>query len=523
MYYDANPSKGLTPAGEIYRDHRASFAYNSAYTKEPVWWTPGIKKPSLTATYDAAIQKLALKITNENTDTTDSLVVERFNDSSWETLTTFNNRQKLENKLVSITVSDFAPGQTKRFRVTAYTLFGGKSTSDEFVIGGIKNSEVVANSKTDIPGWTCVRSADNGFTKEESGDTYFEVWHPSATQGISFDYYQDITEMENGIYRLGANVFQNGAADGAVALYGQTADQLWAAPVMTDGAITDPAVSVDRIAVTGGKLRVGVRNIAPMKARWAGADNFVLKRVGDLPSSENELLGLMDEYDNILMSVWPQNEDNTRDASGMIINPHATAQRTDGWVVQNVQFSKGEAYDGDASNPYFNYWSANSYTSSMTQTISVLPAGDYIVSALLRGSSNVSMTLTVTTGTDTQHTQFTGTGTTPTGDLPMGWQKVTTPVISVKKGEALTISLTASGTSWWSADNFQLTLVQADPTGIDGPTRPVSDPSRNGGEVYDLQGRKINSQLSTDSKLSTLNSQLKRGIYLIDGKKVIIK
>jgi hypothetical protein len=231
----------------------------------------------------------------------------------------------------------------------------------------------------------------------------------------------------------------------------------------------------------------------------------------------------MDEYDNILMSVWPQNEDNTRDASGMIINPHATAQRTDGWVVQNVQFSKGEAYDGDASNPYFNYWSANSYTSSMTQTISVLPAGDYIVSALLRGSSNVSMTLTVTTGTDTQHTQFTGTGTTPTGDLPMGWQKVTTPVISVKKGEALTISLTASGTSWWSADNFQLTLVQADPTGIDGPTRPTSDPSRNVGEVYDLQGRKINSQLSTDSKLSTLNSQLKRGIYLIDGKKVIIK
>jgi len=43
--------------------------------------------------------------------------------------------------------------------------------------------------------------------------------------------------------------------------------------------------------------------------------------------------------------------------------------------------------------------------------------------------------------------------------------------------------------------------------------RSSPDPSRNGGEIYDLGGRKINSQLST------LNSQLKKGLYIINGKK----
>ena len=512
MYYDANPSKDLTPAGEVYRDHRATFAYNAAYTKEPVWWTPSVKKPSLTAAYNAETKTLTLKIVNDNGDTTDHLDLERFNGTEWETLTTFSNRQQLEDKELSLKLSDFAVSENCRFRLAAYTIFGGNSTSDELEIGGIRNATVVANSKTDIPGWTCVRSADNGFTKEASGDTYFEVWHPTAG-GISFDYNQDIIGLEDGIYRLSANVFQSGAADGAVALYGQSADQLWTAPVMTDGTITDSSVSVEKIVVTGGKLRVGVRNIAPMKARWAGADNFVLTRVGDAPSTDYELCELMDEYDGILMSVWPQNTDGTRDASGMIINSQATGQRTDGWTMQNVESSKGEAYDGDTSNPYFNYWSASSYTSSMTQKISGLPAGKYALSAILRGSSSVPLTLTASTGKESQRTKFTGTGTTATGDLPMGWQKVTLPEVSVGKGDVLTISLKATGSSWWSADNFELTLVEAGPTMIDGIQNSKLKIKNDDDAIYDLSGR----------KWSMVNGQwsIPKGIYIVNGKKVI--
>ena len=510
MYYGANPSEGLTPAGEVYRDHRATFAYNSAYTREPAWWTPGIKKPALTATYDAATQVLTFNITNENTDVTDRLVIERYNGSSWETLTTFSDRQQLEDKLLKIPVSDVPLSQGRKFRVTAYTIYGGNSTSDAFEIGGIVNGTVIAKSKTDIPGWTCLRSANNGFTKEDSGDTYFEVWHPTAG-GISFDYYQDLTGLEDGIYRLTASVFQSGAKDGAVALYGQTTEQLWTAPVMTDGSITDPPISVERIAINDGKLRVGVRNIAPMKVRWAGADNFVLTRVGDAPSSDYELYELMDEYDGIIMSVWPQYADETRDASGMIINPQATGERKDGWIVENVDFSKGEAYDGDASNPYFNYWSSNSYTSSMTQTISGLPAGKYSLSANLRSNSKMSMTLAASTGNDSQNVKFSGTGTTATGNLPMGWKKVTVPAVMVNKGDVLTLSLTASGASWWSADNFQLTLVEPCPDGI-WEIKNEELRIKNDNAIYNLAGQIVNS-----------NYKLKRGIYIVKGKKVVIK
>ena len=59
---------------------------------------------------------------------------------------------------------------------------------------------------------------------------------------------------------------------------------------------------------------------------------------------------------------------------------------------------------------------------------------------------------------------------------------------------------------------------------IDGPT---SDPSRNGGEVYDLSGRRINGQWSSNARRpkgkSMVNGQLPKGIYIVNGKKVIIK
>ena len=246
----------------------------------------------------------------------------------------------------------------------------------------------------------------------------------------------------------------------------------------------------------------------------------MLTRVGDMPSSDDELSYLMAEYDETLMAVWPLNNDGTRDASGMIINPQATGERKDGWTVQNVDFSKGEAYDGDASNPYFNYWSANSYTSSMTQAISGLPAGQYSLSAILRGNSKVSVTLAASTGDDSQQTKFTGTGTTVSGNLPMGWKKVTVPAVSVKKGDVLTISLKASGSSWWSADNFQLTLVEPDPTGIDPPT-PFGGSnvqcSMFNVQCYDLSGRKMNGQGLM------VNGQLPKGVYVVKGKKLMIK
>ena len=48
-----------------------------------------------------------------------------------------------------------------------------------------------------------------------------------------------------------------------------------------------------------------------------------------------------------------------------------------------------------------------------------------------------------------------------------------------------------------------------------GINRPTPYPSRNGGEVYDLSGRRF------DSSFFTHHSSLKRGLYILNGKKVV--
>ena len=68
----------------------------------------------------------------------------------------------------------------------------------------------------------------------------------------------------------------------------------------------------------------------------------------------------------------------------------------------------------------------------------------------------------------------------------------------------------------------------------DGLTGPTPNPSRNGGEIYDLAGRRIKgqgaggkeqevtSQLVNSSTRQPVNS-LKKGIYIVNGKKVLVK
>ena len=100
-------------------------------------------------------------------------------------------------------------------------------------------------------------------------------------------------------------------------------------------------------------------------------------------------------------------------------------------------------------------------------------------------------------------------------------------IVEVKEGESLKIGIRTSnymsdGTrstndnhGWFKVDHFRIQKVNAvdDATSIKkGPT-PV--PSLYGGEVYDLSGRKVNSQFSI------FNSQLKKGAYIVNGKKVL--
>ena len=128
------PNKGwISTVGEVYRDHRATFAYNSAYMKVPVWWADGIKKPTLTYSVNVEEQTVTFTVGNGNADATDQLLIEYSADgSSWQTLLTLSDdRNLLESNTVTMTASfddlDISGGQ---FRTTSTTLYGGSATSD---------------------------------------------------------------------------------------------------------------------------------------------------------------------------------------------------------------------------------------------------------------------------------------------------------------------------------------------------------------------------------------------------------
>ena len=62
MFYDDG---GITPAGQVYRDHRSTFAYKASMQRTPSWWRPSVQTPTLTATSNAAANTVTFNIASD--------------------------------------------------------------------------------------------------------------------------------------------------------------------------------------------------------------------------------------------------------------------------------------------------------------------------------------------------------------------------------------------------------------------------------------------------------------------------
>lgn len=517
MFYDDG---SITPAGQVYRDHRATFAYHAKYTKDPVWWRPGVKKPTLQ--FETSGNDITILIGNANGDITKELLLERKgSDGSWEPMATISKRSELDPTTVRYTVSADEIDRTgDTFRVTVTTLWGTTATSNEMKMGYISNPNIVAESKTNIPGWTCQRSAANGYTKGDSGDTYFEVWTPSP-EGMGFNYYQDLGALPPGVYELSAVCFNStnnvsgATVNGNVGLYAQAEGVEYFAPVTKDSEIDyETKTVISQILVREGTMRIGIKNQGPMTARWAGADDFELKYLG----TEDELLSQggkafiaekRKERDKQLSALFSDLENDEKDASVLIVNADCDRSDTYGWDVDNMGTNKGQSWDGSDSNVYWDKWNSGSLSSSMEQTIAYLPEGEYEVSALLRCTSGQTITFSATHNGKVYTTSLTGIGdqSQSGSDYQRGWQKVTLPSFTAASGDRLVISasIDAQVTTWWSADHFTLTWKPSNITvGINANEGQI--PTNDA--IYDLQGRRIKAPVTT-------------GVYIRNGKKYV--
>ena len=523
----------LTPAGKVYRDSKSDFAYNAKVQFTPVWYKPSIKTPTMTARVNENDQEMAVTIENKNGDLTDILTIQKLkSDGTWEDYYTETLRHKFDSNELKYTfpLADFDLENTQ-LRVYIKRTTGDEVTSAPVTTGYVQNPNILVTSKSEVPGWTCTKDASAGYTKS-TNDTYMEVWNDKAS-AMNFDYYQDIEDLPAGIYELSAAVFNStdkveGAnVNGSVVLYAQADSVQYATPVTEDSEINyERRTTVTGIVVVGGHMRIGIKNIGEMSARWAGGDEFKLVRVADLGANAHQ------QYMEALRSAEQRTRElffkDGSDASAFIINPSCNKENTYGWTVENSGTSKGEASDGVSTNAYWNLWKGSAFTSTMYQDINYLPEGKYSVRALLRGSTNEEMSLTATVHKDNVVKEQQTATITPTGATSAegskyknGWQLAETPQVTVRTGETLRIGMVAqsSGSAWWSADDFGLTweYVEPLPDGIltlrDGENEKMRQNA-----VYDMSGRRI-----SVPSVSSVHSVLPKGIYIINGKKVVVR
>ncbi|MCM1312465.1 MAG: glycoside hydrolase family protein [Bacteroides sp.] len=545
----------FTPAGQAYSKCFSNFAYNADYVPVPNWWKPGVKTVTLSIDVDSHTGKAVFSVSNPNTDVTETLRIQCKHEGVWTDFHTDTDRTKFDSSELTYTFDiNTADYNADRFRVCVTTLYGGTTESAAVSSGLIANPDIETDSKDNVPGWTCQRSAANGYTKDV-GDTYLEVWNSTA-ETINFDYYQELSDLANGVYELSAVCFNstNGVegaqVNGHVGLYAVSGGMEYFSPVVTDSEIDYSRKNViERIVVRDGQMRIGLRNIGTMSARWAGADDFSLRYLG----KEEDMLTegyaafaekVMAETDERYRALFVETTDWQTDASQLIINTDCDRKDTYGWTTENVEVAEGEPWNDTTTNPYWNKWSGTAFTSRMEQTIEYVPRGEYSLSALLRGSSTAVLTLSATVtqadGTEQTYSQkanCTGNQSEADSEYPNGWHNTSVENIKVEQGGKMRITILAEcdKSNWWSADH--LTLYYQPLPVVDAIGKNVTE----GAADFSLSAEKGVLRITTlrNTRIvianicgtvvveetvgqGTTTVRLPKGIYIVNGRKIAV-
>ena len=136
-------------------------------------------------------------------------------------------------------------------------------------------------------GWTCDRPY--GGNGPMLNNDKFEYWAGNAysREDGSFDYYQIISGLPNGYYRVSASMYNSLNDEGGDYTEFAPTSGVYAASganevitLVEEDGTTLRSYTTDEILVTDGTIRIGVKNtVTPMAARWFVADDFHLTLV----------------------------------------------------------------------------------------------------------------------------------------------------------------------------------------------------------------------------------------------------
>ena len=232
---------------------------------------------------------------------------------------------------------------------------------------------------------------------------------------------------------------------------------------------------------------------------------------------EAAALALKAAYIQFVANAVPA-EGTMFDMSFVIVNPNFD-NNVEGWTTVKAGWNSGEGFGGVSGIAEIADWGATSWDASMSQTLTGLPNGTYVVKAVWMAAPGIEMTFAANEGETTVVGIGDNGGNVDTdgnvvemGQGFRGWQYVEAEG-SVEDGE-LTIAVSSSSTTqftWSNADAFKLYYAGAveeeepgdDPTGIE------SVESQNEAVIYDLSGRRVQT--------------MTKGLYIVNGRKVVVK
>lgn len=230
---------------------------------------------------------------------------------------------------------------------------------------------------------------------------------------------------------------------------------------------------------------------------------------------------MVEQLDNLFFQAYVSNAYcegvEKTDYTDLIKGANATAEAT-GWATQNmgiIQLTSTKAWKNPKTNEAdnivygtstsYNYNEAEKKALILKQTITGLPEGEYVLSLSMMAYTNMNVYAFFNgelIGT------MVGKGTASGGKYGAGWNDYTFKF--TKTGDdAQPIQIQATPSANYSKDlyidNFRLYLLKSSPTGI----QTVAPQATDSKVIFDLQGRRI--------------AQPGKGLYIVNGKKVIIK
>lgn len=278
-------------------------------------------------------------------------------------------------------------------------------------------------------------------------------------------------------------------------------------------------------------LHVTDEDAAAFTAAWEDAySDYDNGTMGDFDAVKDELGGL-------LVSLAKKQTTPGSDMTLAIVNPDCTAVK-EGWTTVGTVGNKSDEHWSGVTDTYLEpcNWGASNWTASFTQTLTDLPAGEYRLTAAGRASSGATLKLTANDQSATYRSLGNTGGTIATDGSEwesvaagkeagktfagktqggLGWTYASVDV-TVLNG-TLIIGCTANASrsqQWASIDDFRLMFLNT-ATGIEEVT--VADEPETV-DVYTISGMPV----LRGAAPSALKS-LKKGIYIVNGSKVVIR